>query len=402
MLIKRGKVWYYQTKINGKTWKRSTGHSDKRLAEREARKFEAQVRLRKNRPGDWLKFSQAAHRETQRLEADVSFRCAKRALESFTEFLKWAGRDVELTEIDTPLLEEFQRHRLRRVCLKCGELPKISETTCVKCQGAVGSRVALSTITKDLDSIIRLLDQNDIALKKPSLKPGRRRETRAFTYDELIRFFNHCSESFRPLYATLLCTGARLAELAPSSRSTHTPLLKTELDFENGLIRLRQAKARPGSKAKLRPPIPIPADLVELLRWQITQTPDDYPFVFTRQHNPTREFQAALRRVGIPVTDAAGRHLWIHSFRHTYCTLLSELISNAWQLKEILGHAKLSTTERYTHVDAKVIPLLAVSLLPTRGSTDKPANKPARIEPSQLIGGNRSSLSDASSAGPDS
>ena len=381
MLIKRGKVWYYQIKIKGKTWKRSTGHSDKRLAEREARKFETEVRLRKSRPGDWLKFSQAALRETQRLETDVSHRYAMRALQSFTEFLKWAGRDVELTQINISMLEDFQRYRLRRVCLKCGVAPRANETSCIECQGPVGSRVALSTVTKDLNSIICLLDQNGITVKKPTIKPGRVRETRAFTRDELVRFFQHCTKRFRPLYATLLCTGARLAELAPSSRSTHTPLLKTEVDFANGLIHLRQAKIRTCSKVKLRPPIPIPPDLLDLLRFQINQTPDSYPFVFTQQHNPTREFRATLRRAEIAVRDAAGRYLWIHSFRHTYCTLLSQEISNAWQLKEILGHAKLSTTERYTHTEAKIIPLPATGLLSSSDSSCKTADMPARIVP---------------------
>ncbi len=387
MLFKRGKIWHYQIKLNDKTWRKSTGQTNKHLAEREAEKFESLIQWRKKRHGGSLTFSQAVPREVDRLESDVSHCTALRALKSFEAFLKWLGRDVELPEITTDLLEDYQRYRLRRVCLDCGTLPKGGEKVCTKCQGPVGSRVALATITYDLNFIVRMLDLNGLMVKKPSTKPGRVRETRPFSYDELVRFFNHCTEPFRPLYATLLCTGARLAELAPSPRSTHTPLLKTEVDFENGLIRIRQAKCRAGKRAKLRPPIPVPQDLLTLLRWQIKRTSKDFPFVFTQQHNPSREFQATLRRAGIPLRDAAGRYLWIHSFRHTYCTLLSEQIGNAWQLKEILGHAKLATTERYTHVEAKIVPIAAISLLPMQRTGPIP-QKPIRIESVAQTGSN--------------
>lgn len=184
-LIKRGKIWHYQTKINGKTFRRSTGRSDRRLAEKEARKIETEARLRKKQPSDWLRLSQAMDREVERIETDISARQAERALNSFTAFMSWLGRDPEITEITHDLLEDYQRHRLEKV--------------------------ALATAHKDLNFILRMLRQDGIHLAKPSPKAGRETEVRALTRDELILLFNHVTDHYRPLYATLLVTGARPA-----------------------------------------------------------------------------------------------------------------------------------------------------------------------------------------------
>jgi len=200
------------------------------------------------------------------------------------------------------LLEDFQRHRLKTV--------------------------ALATAHKDLNFILRMLRENGIHLPKPASKAGRETEVRAFTREELVLLFNHVTDHYRPSYATLLVTGARPAELIPSLRSTHKPLLKTEVDFEAGVVHLRQAKGRSGKRVRCRPPIPIPRDVLGLLREQIARTPEFYPFVFTVAHDAARDFNATLRRAGIPKVDAAGRKLVLHSFRHTYATLMAAQVHN--------------------------------------------------------------------------
>ena len=216
-------------------------------------------------------------------------------------------------------------------------------------------------------------------MPRPSAKPGTCQETRAFSYEELARFFNHCRPVLRPLVARLPCTAATLAELAPSPRSTHTPLLKTEVDFEPSLIHPRQAKSVPGKKAKLRPPLPVPPELLKLLEWQIEQTPRDYPLVFHASHNACANFASTPRKAGIPRNNSAGRRLWVHSFRHTYCTPLARQVPNAWMLKEILGHNRIATTEKYTHVTAEAVPIPTLNLLPP-GLSDLSGKKPDSVQ----------------------
>jgi integrase len=349
-LIKRNKVWHYQTKIEGKTFRRSTGQTDRRLAEKVVQQIKDEVRLRKKQPEDWLRLSQAINREVARIETDISAHQAERALTVFSVFLAWMKRDLEITEITGEVLEAYQRHRLKTK--------------------------SLSTVNKDLHFVLRMLRENDIYLPKPCAKQGRETEIRPFSHDELLKIFNHVTDHFRPLYATLLVTGARPAELIPSSRSTHKALLKSEIDFENGVIRLRQAKGRCGKRPRQRPPIPLPEDVLILLKEQISRTPSEYPFVFTPNTNTYRDFDAALHRAGIPKVDPAGRKLLLHGFRHTYATLMAEQVqNNPHFLKAILGHSKITTTDRYCQVEATVVPIsrLNLSLRSKPRNTDQAA-----------------------------
>lgn len=349
-LIKRNKVWHYQTKIDGRTFRKSTGQTDRRLAEKAVQQIKTEVRLRKKQPEDWLRLSQAMNREVARIETDVSKRQAERALSAFTVFLIWFKRDPDITEISEEVLETYQRYRLRTK--------------------------SLSTVNKDLHFVLRMLRQNGIYHRKPGAKQGRETVVRPFTRDELVLIFNHVTDHFRPLYATLLITGARPAELIPSAHSTHKPLLKTEIDFERGLIHLRQAKGQSGKRPRQRPPIPIPEDVLSLLKEQLTRTPADYPYVFTANTNSARDFYATLHRAGIPRVDPAGRKILLHSFRHTYATLMAERVqNNPHFLKAILGHSRITTTDRYCQVEAAVVPIsdMNLSLLKRSANTGESA-----------------------------
>jgi hypothetical protein len=137
-LIKRNKVWHYQTKIEGKTFRRSTGQTDRRLAEKVVQQIKDEVRLRKKQPEDWLRLSQAINREVARIETDISAHQAERALTVFSVFLAWMKRDLEITEITGEVLEAYQRHRLKTK--------------------------SLSTVNKDLHFVLRMLRGNDIYL----------------------------------------------------------------------------------------------------------------------------------------------------------------------------------------------------------------------------------------------
>jgi len=58
----------------------------------------------------------------------------------------------------------------------------------------------------------------------------------------------------------------------------------------------------------------------------------------------------------VPKYDALGEKLTVHSFRHTYATLMAEAGIDQFALKNVLGHAQLSTTDRYVHPTAPVLP----------------------------------------------
>jgi integrase len=281
--------------------------------------------LLKKSPEKSQQLSKAIVDEVQRIQRDVSERQAERVGYALVNFLRWAG-DQDLWEIDSDLVERYQVKRLREV--------------------------SLGTADKEITYLLRLLRLNGHILPKPTPKRGRVTEQRAFTPDELERFFDACPDDLRVLYLTLLATGSRPAELVPSQRSTHVALLKSEVDLQAKRIQLRSAKARGGRRGKVRQ-LPIPDQLVEPLSRHIEALKGRH--VFLPMLNPSRQFDNILKEAGIEKVDELGRKLTNHSFRHTYATMMAEVTgNNPFVLKEILGHRQISTTAGYCHVAAAV------------------------------------------------
>lgn len=336
MVLRRMKgrnVWIYQTEVNGKTWSRSTGQTDKKRALKEIPRLKEMAESYRIDPRDPLTLSNAIKAEVQRLKIDVSPLQSERVEFSLKNFLNYAG-DIKLERITTELLEKFQRYRLKTR--------------------------SLGTVNRELIYMIRMLRVNGFHVQKPTPKPGKVTAQRALTNEELAKFFEACPARLKPLYLLMLATGARQAELVPSPMSTHKPLLKTEVDFEHSLIRLRTAKQRQGA-AKANPKvrvIPLPEWVIEPLKSQMKRSKT--AFVFKRLFAACRQFDDVLKKAGIPKYDALGQKLTGHSFRHTYATLMAEMVGhNAFALKAALGHNRISTTERYCHPTA---PILEIAL----------------------------------------
>lgn len=329
------KVWTYQCRVNGLKWSRSTGETDKRKALAKVPELEALAELHRKRPERSLRFSKAMVAEVNRLEIDVSAQCAERIHYALKRFMEWLGRDIQLEKIDTPLLEQFQRSRLQKA--------------------------AVSTVNRELYAVITLLRQHGFRVHKPGHKPGRKTEQRAFTEDELKRFFEACTgETHKTLFLLLLTTGARPAKVIPSERSSHVALLKKEVNLTENTVTIRTAKMKLGQRCRERV-IRIPEALTELLERQMQQTSSIH--VFAANGSLSNLFDRIIERAKIPKKDELGRKLTSHSFRHTYATLQAQAVAfNPFLLKEIMGHSQLSTTDRYCHPRSNAMVIDVASL----------------------------------------
>jgi integrase len=242
---------------------------------------------------------------------------------SLEKFRSWAD-DITLNQINSEMVERYQRCQLR----KC----------------------ARSTVDKDINYLLRLIRQNGFQVGRPSSKRGKTTEVRALTQDELKRFFTACSPEHKPMFLLMLVTGARPAEVLPSSRSGHVALLKRDLDIDNCRVTIRTAKQTSGSPIKSRIHT-IPQELMDLIVKSMATVKG--PHVFPGQMLLHRVFTRIIEEAGIEKVDPLGHKLVAHSFRHTYATMVAGTVGgNPFILKQALGHSKISTTDRYCHPKA--------------------------------------------------
>ncbi len=152
----------------------------------------------------------------------------------------------------------------------------------------------------------------------------------------------------RAMLETLYATGMRVSEL--------TGLRQTDVDARSGIVRVFGK----GAKERLVP-IGIPA-----LRWIGAYARDCRPrllkhgcaddtlFLNARGKPMTR--MAVWKIVQTHATRAGVfREVHPHTFRHSFATHLLEGGADLRAVQEMLGHADISTTQIYTHIDREYL-----------------------------------------------
>ena len=172
-----------------------------------------------------------------------------------------------------------------------------------------------------------------------------------FEVDEILKqpnTSNRLGISDRAMLETLYATGIRVSELVN--------LKQSNLMIEDGLI-LVYGK---GSKERL---VPIGRSARQWIEEYQKQSrvhlaksgkSQDVLFLNVRGTNLTRDM---IRKLVEKYSSAAGirKKVHPHTFRHSFATHLLEGGADLRAVQEMLGHADISTTQIYTHIDREYL-----------------------------------------------
>lgn len=154
-------------------------------------------------------------------------------------------------------------------------------------------------------------------------------------------------------FKLFLLTGARLGEIRG--------LKWSEVDFEKSIIFLPPARHKSGRRSKMKA-IQIPEIAIELLRplRQQATTKHVFPAVVVPPKRKRSEPAPAVKFVDEPMAKPASqwnrvlKHAGVtdasfHVLRHTFASQVMADQADVYTLSKMLGHARVTTTERYIH-----------------------------------------------------
>ena len=213
-----------------------------------------------------------------------------------------------------------------------------------------------STINRYLEILCKMFNlgiDNEIIKNNPLTKIAKLREDnhkiRFLTVEEEQRLFEEIEKEhevldrytrkkkivqpylfLKPIIITALHTGMRRGEILN--------LKWSNIDFEYGYIELLDTKSGKARK------IPISNTLKDVLN-NIDKI-SEYVFINPKTNKPYTDLKKSFHKV---LDKANIKNFRFHDLRHTVATRLVEKGIDLTVVQELLGHSKLTTTQRYAH-----------------------------------------------------
>ena len=156
--------------------------------------------------------------------------------------------------------------------------------------------------------------------------------------DEVQRFFSVIrNPKHRALFMTAYATGLRVSELVN--------LRVEDIDGARMLIRVRQGKGFKDRYVKLADRL-----LIELREYWNLRRPTTW--LFPGEHSERPIHASTVNRLCSDIANRAalGKHVSVHTLRHSFATHLLDHGTDLRTIQVLLGHRTLSTTAIYTHV----------------------------------------------------
>ncbi len=146
----------------------------------------------------------------------------------------------------------------------------------------------------------------------------------------------------RAIMELLYSSGLRLAEIAS--------LDLVDLDLRNGLVDVKKGK---GSKQRLVPMGRRASEAIQAwLKARTLLLKQEEPALFVSQRGSRLSHRAIQQRLAHwAKKQGLDQHVYPHRLRHAFASHLLESSGDIRAVQELLGHANISTTQVYTHLD---------------------------------------------------
>jgi integrase len=292
-------------------------------------------------------------------------------MESKTNFNQLADKYVENFETQKGW-KSFKSHVVRELREEFGD-KKLSQITYMDVETwrnkrkatptKQGNPRAVGSVNCDMAILGHMLNKGVEwrLLEKSPLKKGARlivkvdnRRTQFLTEPQIEALLNECPPHLAPIVETALLTGMRKGEILG---------LKWD-QIRNGFVYLEGGMCKSGKGRK----IPVSDQLNEVFRKlrQVNQLKSEFVFCDSRGNrcrNVNGAFKSACRRAGI-------EDFVFHDLRHTFASQLVMKGATINAVQELLGHASLAMTMRYSHLSQEHLKD-AVNLFPRMTGVNK-------------------------------
>ncbi|MEX2387227.1 MAG: tyrosine-type recombinase/integrase [Phycisphaeraceae bacterium] len=348
--------WYLEWCHEGEQYRQTTRTRSKKQALKLAKEKDAKLVLGQldepKRRG--LTIEQAITKYIASLRSqDITAKTLDLYQRDLTQFQLFAvGQSVKrLDRVDADLLEAFVQQ------LRDAGAPRTSkaETKRGKHSGPNRPRTIRGKL-KTVRQMIRWAVKRGLIKKDPALgyRLPRPVNTLAphFTSKEIAHILEASEEPYRTIYEFLVLTGLRSSEMQW--------LTKEDLGPEAAYVRIRE-KTCPFTGQVWKPKhgrertVPLPARASAIAHTAATASPG--PWLFCRatpaDGQPGRyDCQQLLRPLKAVLKRLKIKHGSIHTFRHSYITHLVNAGASIFEVKELVGHDKITTLEAYYHHQA--------------------------------------------------
>lgn len=316
MIYKRGKVWYMDFTINGIRVNRSTKTDKKALARKVEDSERTKVLLNCVSPvgeGALLK---------DRIEDTYANRWQSQAggeqsYERLQVILNWLG-NININIIDRPMLKQLR--------LNLAEAGRGSTT--------------INRYMTNLKTVLMDAQRDGLLTRVPHFDMAREAKVKTIvntlSKDGEAAILSAAEKDLHDIIIVAIDTGLRLGEIIKLTGS----------HIAGGAIVLQSEDTKTGN-ARV---VPVTDRAFDILESRMSSRPEEALLFTSWAGKPLKSSNVSKAFTGLRRAAGFNNKVTFHCLRHTFATRYLAEGGNIRKLQQILGHASIVTTERYTHV----------------------------------------------------